>query len=206
MKTANTVFGQSAGKLAGVVASRWKGINVVREKPLTVNQPNSVPQLNQRARMALAVLLAKVNLPSLQTSYKEMAIHQSAYNEGVRQLLKGITATAGVASFATPVNVAYAKGSLANVQAPVLGTPSGTDVEITFTDNSNGSNILGTDNVWAVAVKGSTKEVYYVNTGASRADATAECTFPVNIATGFSFFMFTTRPTEGKASDSVHVI
>lgn len=204
MKSANTVFGRSSGKLAGVVASTWKGINVVREKPLTVNQPNTENQLNQRARMRMAVSMVKPNLSFAQQLFKGSAIKQSAYNVAVSEMLKGITASQGMANFTNPDGVLYSKGSLANVTNPSCTLTVGIPPVITWVNNANGANILATDLVGCVAVNPQTGAIEYASNTAIRSAQTYSPTFFNNVSNGgWDIYAFTSRPTEGKASDSI---
>lgn len=53
-KINHILFGQGKGKVGGLVLQRYEGMNVVREKPISVKNPQSTKQTLQRAKFKLA--------------------------------------------------------------------------------------------------------------------------------------------------------
>lgn len=53
-KINHILFGQGKGKVGGLVLQRYEGMNVVREKPISVKNPQSTKQTEQRAKFKLA--------------------------------------------------------------------------------------------------------------------------------------------------------
>lgn len=53
-KINHILFGQGKGKVGGLVLQRYEGLNVVREKPISVKNPQSTKQTAQRAKLKLA--------------------------------------------------------------------------------------------------------------------------------------------------------
>lgn len=53
-KINHILFGQGKGKVGGLVLQRYEGMNVVREKPISVKNPQSTKQTTQRAKFKLA--------------------------------------------------------------------------------------------------------------------------------------------------------
>lgn len=52
-KINHILFGQGKGKVGGLVLQRYEGMNVVREKPIAVKNPQSTKQTEQRAKFKL---------------------------------------------------------------------------------------------------------------------------------------------------------
>lgn len=59
MKTQNPFTGRSSGSLANVTASTYLGQNILKSKPLEVRNPQTAKQVNVRAILAQAALIAK---------------------------------------------------------------------------------------------------------------------------------------------------
>lgn len=49
----HVLFGQAKGKVGGMVLQRYEGMNIAREKPLTIKNPQSTKQTEQRAKFKL---------------------------------------------------------------------------------------------------------------------------------------------------------
>ena len=60
MKTQNPFTGRSKGSLANVTASTYCGQNILKSKPLEVRNPRTDKQVNVRAILAQAAVLAKL--------------------------------------------------------------------------------------------------------------------------------------------------
>ena len=59
------ILGGFSGKVAGVVGSSWKGIAVIKARPLSVANPKSPLQVAQRGAMAQIVMVARLLLASV---------------------------------------------------------------------------------------------------------------------------------------------
>ena len=61
-KIGRGILGGVSGKVANVVGSRWKGIDYIRAKPLSVANPRTLLQVNQRTKFALVLRFLQPNL------------------------------------------------------------------------------------------------------------------------------------------------
>lgn len=207
MKTANTVFGRSSGKLAGVVASSWKGLNVVREKPLTVANPNTIGQQNQRAKMRFLVASGRSLLSLLQLSMKEAAIKQSEFNAFTSLNMQALTAAGGAVSVVTAANIKVGKGTLLPVPF-VSATATQVDVvDAEWTNNSSGASAQDSDVIYGVLYAYASKKFYVSTKTSTRAATAATFGFPDGdaIANASTFYLVAVRASEGKASDSTNM-
>ena len=81
-KLNHVLFGQAKGKVGGMVLQRYEGMNIAREKPISVKNPQSEAQTNQRAKFKMAsqitaefkeVILARLSLLSIYDRTKRSA-------------------------------------------------------------------------------------------------------------------------------------
>lgn len=76
----NPIVGRMKQKIGGVVMSTWKGINVMRGKPLTVANPKTDKQLMRRSALRQIVAIARIIVAALDLGFKEQAVKKSAFN------------------------------------------------------------------------------------------------------------------------------
>ena len=75
------VLGGFSGSIGSVVGTSWKGIAVMKAKPLSVANPRTPLQVNARLKFASAVEVAKELLPnSIKPLLDRSAVRQSGYN------------------------------------------------------------------------------------------------------------------------------
>lgn len=80
------ILGGISGSVGNVVGSSWKGIPVIKAKPLSVSNPRSAGQVSQRSKLTNIVAFAK---PILSTIIKPLwdrfAQQQSGFNAFIRE-------------------------------------------------------------------------------------------------------------------------
>lgn len=76
----NPFIGRARQKAGGMVFSTWKGINVLKTKPLTVANPKTDKQLMRRSALSQIVAIARQITAALQLGFKEQAVFKSAFN------------------------------------------------------------------------------------------------------------------------------
>lgn len=85
-KIPNGILGGVSGKIGGVIGSSWKGINVVKTRPLSVANPNTVPQQTQRKKFTGVTKFASDILSDFVKPYWDrFAVKASGYNDFVRE-------------------------------------------------------------------------------------------------------------------------
>lgn len=78
--TSNVLIGKSSGRVGNAVFSTWKGINVLKEKPVSVANPNTDPQLMNRSAMRQSVAIGRTLFALIFLGFKKLAVKQSAFN------------------------------------------------------------------------------------------------------------------------------
>lgn len=84
----NPIVGRAKNKFAGAVFSTWKGLNVLRSKPLTVANPKSPAQRLQREKLRQGVELYRKMPGTIQKGFSQQAVGMSEYNAFMSDLLK----------------------------------------------------------------------------------------------------------------------
>ncbi len=128
----NTLIGSASGKVGGTVFSKWKGLNVIKAKPLTVANPNTDLQKMQRSVITQLTALFRTFSAAINIGFKEQAVGMSQFNAFTRTN-KSLPFNLTVPPAANIIyeNLKFAKGTIA---------PS--DFSITSYTASNGHLIV----------------------------------------------------------------
>lgn len=91
----NTLIGRASGSVGNVVFLTWKLLNVTRSKPLTVANPNTVPQQSYRNKYGFAVSLYNAIRLLVDAGLKNQAVKMTTQNQFLKQNLGKSINTAG---------------------------------------------------------------------------------------------------------------
>lgn len=195
------LLGGFSGKVGPVVGSSWKGIAVIKSKPLSVTNPNSAGQQAQRGAMSRIVAVARLLLASLiQPYWNPFAQGQSGYNRFVSQNIT-VFDTSGLA---TPASFYSQRGSLLGAAVSSSTAAAGANtVTVNWTNNAGQSDALGTDEA-VIAYYNETQDYWAVDTsGALRSAGTKVITDSLVAASdSLHVYLGFSRPDISKVSDS----
>lgn len=108
-KIPNGILGGVSGKIGGVIGSSWKGINVVKTRPLSVANPNTVPQQTQRTKFKAVTQFASDILSDFVKPYWDrFAVKQSGFNAFVAANIDVFEN----GQISTPANLAISDGKM----------------------------------------------------------------------------------------------
>jgi hypothetical protein len=197
------ILGGFSGTVANVVGSSWKGIAVIKSRPLSVANPNTAAQQAQRNRMTGIVAQSRILLAALISPYwNPFAQKMSGYNMFVKENIDtfvGATFTVYNAWFST-------RGSLLGVPAFALSAVAAADtVTFTWTDNSGTADALATDEAIGV-VYNETQDYYLVDAGSATRDAGTLVIADTSVVASDDLhgYLSFSRPNVSKVSDSVY--
>lgn len=176
-KLNHVLFGQAKGKVGGMVLQRYEGMNIAREKPITVKNPQSDKQVTQRAKFKLASQIVANFKETISVRLTELSIYERARRAGA---IKAIIAAINTSTPLTPAtsftNTANAINAL---RTSGLGTPTISQGEDAFSvvipDGAFGVITMcsydGSGNLMAKSVEtytsdGTAKQVSYSDTSA----------------------------------------
>jgi len=177
----NPLIGASKNKIGGVVFTSWKGKNVLKNKPLTVANPQSNGQREQRNKLSAVVAVYRLIAGAILYGFKQDAQGQSEYNAFVSYNLKfGVTVVDPDDVSINPATLRVSNGSLGTTTPDtVVVDNSSANVVVTFPTGTPISGQAATDKCYAVLHNATDDTWEYLGTNGTRADGTA--TFPVSM-------------------------
>lgn len=204
--TQNTLIGRSRGSVGGTTFSKWKGLNVLKSKPESVEQPNTIGQQTQKNRMALIVQIGRGIKPALDAGFKEQAINQSEFNAFVSEnIMTAINAASPPAVTPNFAALEVSKGSLSNTLInSIVATFAQADVEFNFSNTATTPDQSLTDLAVAVVINTTSAEVAYIIGADARSTGQTIVTMPSNLTIGDNLecYLFFVKEDYSKASDS----
>lgn len=146
----NGILGGVSGKVSGVVGSKWKDIKYLRAYAVPAN-PDTPDQQIQRSRMRTIVAIARQLIGTLiQPYWNPFYSSMSGFNAFVKYNIMQLTAN----DYYLSTDNLMSRGNLLGVAdlSATYNTSNG-GIDISWTDNSNGSTGLITDNAFFVIAK-----------------------------------------------------
>lgn len=136
-KINHILFGQGKGKVGGLVLQRYEGMNVVREKPIDVKNPQSTKQTEQRAKFKLASQLVAQFSKTLNMRLAKLSIYNRTRRGAAINAIVNVIKTATPATPEALVNDVIAALNAKSVSG--IAGPTISDV------NNNATNITAPD-------------------------------------------------------------
>lgn len=201
----NTLIGKTRRSIGNVTFSTWKGINVMKSKPITVANPRTDKQKMQRSAQAQLVALARQMPSAIKLGFNQLAIAMSAYNAFISYNIKNAF------DFSAPPNAAIdytrflaAKGTI----QPTLLTSSSINVAANnYVFAWSGSTLAvgqsANDRFVCVAIDQATNKVEVFDTGILRSVGAATCHSANDLTVNTSVTLYTFFVSEdGKKSET----
>jgi hypothetical protein len=176
------ILGGFAGSVGNVVGSSWKGIAVMKAKPLSVANPRTAGQVAQRGAFGfLSDVSSKVLVPIIKPLWDRFAMKMSGYNAFIQANIANYN-SAGVVN---ATQFVMSRGSLVGLDTVIFGTMDvAGHVALTWTDNSGIGNALATDELYLMLINTTTQEVEGFATGVTRADELVALDTTMDLAIG----------------------
>jgi hypothetical protein len=189
----------------------WKGINVMKGKPLTVANPKTDPQLMRRSALRQIVAIARSIVAAINFGFKEQAVHKSAFNAFCGYNLRNaFNYAAPPDATLNPSEILIAQGTIApasfkgaqEVFAGANTTVSWDAAQLLPGQSNSDAPIIAlfneTKNAWDIPPIVSPK---------TRADQQASWVTPAGIVTNDQVFiyLFFYNSTQRKSSDSIQI-
>lgn len=175
------ILGGFSGRVGTVVGSSWKNVSYMRALAISVSNPRTPKQQNQRGKFALCMNFLTAITPYVRTGYRLFAQDHTPFNAAMSYLLRH-----AITGSAPNLKVDYkramvARGSLMPVFNAVASSANG-KVSFTWKDNSGQGDALGTDLAMPLVYNKVKGEAIYTLSAATRKDAKAELELPDNWA------------------------
>lgn len=216
--TQNPIIGKSKQKFGNAVFSKWKGINTLRTKPLSVANPRSEGQRNQRNRLSVMNYIGVWFRGSYLAGFAKSAIGKSEWNIFVAKNIENATQTDPNAVL-PPIydQIQLAQGSV-GLPATITAVATLADTTITYstadifpsdeaTDLVNVAVAINLPPAVPVERENFVGTINTLNGGATRADGTVTITNPANRVSGdtLTVYLFMTNPITKEASNQFSV-
>jgi hypothetical protein len=168
------ILGGLSGKIGNVVGSSWKGIPVLKTKPLSVANPRTAAQIAQRNSMSNAVYFAQQILSTgIKPLWDRFASKMSGYNEWIK---------ANIAAFADIENVqvddlVMSRGKMAGTEITLAQGSAGNEkVTIGWNPALTDAYQQSTDIAYGFVFNQRTKELIAFSSIVKRSNAQLEIT------------------------------
>jgi hypothetical protein len=203
----NTLIGSSRGKVGGTVFTKQFGKNVLKSKPLSVANPNTDKQKDQRVSLAKTVALYRSISSVINQTFKSQAVGMSAFNAFTSKAkLNAFTYTGNGQPVFKPGSLLISKGTISPVAATgkeitIPAKSVSIDFPTTLSDASQASTdkaVIGLYNATSNTLRASV-------TNAMRSAGTATATFDNVGAAGDDYYVYVAfiASDGSKSSDSV---
>jgi len=151
--TQNILFGRMKGKIGNLITYTNFGQNVVRSKPLTINDAGSAVQLAQRSLMSAVVEFCRIMLGAIQIGYSNFTTEMSAFSYALSQTLLNAKNANDPPDGILLSSCSVSKGNLIGIPDVTYTPESGLKVSIEWTNNSENGNALETDVIYVAWVR-----------------------------------------------------
>lgn len=178
-KFSKGILGGFSGQIGNVIGGSWNGIDYMRSKPTSVDDPNTPAQQTQRSKFRLMMGFLKKVKPIIQAGFKTGNRQQTAFNSATSyNLKKAVTGTA------PDVEIDFAalmvsRGTLMPAQGATAVSDAAGEVTFTWEDNSGIGNAAPEDEAFFLLYNPDRElALYNIGDGITRADSTFTMTVP----------------------------
>ncbi|MDG4714826.1 hypothetical protein SAMN04487989_10164 [Bizionia echini] len=177
-KIAQGILGGFSGKVGTIVGGRWKNIDYIRAKPVSVANPRTEGQVNQRNKFSATLEFLQPNLAFIKKGYKSYAVGKTEFNAAMSYVLNN--AVGGIApNFTIDYSLALlSRGNLAGVLNGTTDLTVAGQVSFGWDDNSTGGNANATDKAMLIVYNPSKKESISILDGSDRTVGSEVVTIP----------------------------
>lgn len=121
----NPIIGRARNNVGNVIFQSWKGKNVLRSRPLTVANPRTEGQVNQRNKMTLIVAIYRYIAAAIKLGFNQQAVGKSEYNAFVSDAIKNAISIVSNVATLVPTLLKVAKGTITPTTVETILRESG---------------------------------------------------------------------------------
>ena len=207
-RVSNTLIGHASGNVGNAVFSTWKGIDVLKEKPISVANPNSDNQQMRRSAMSQVVSIFRQAASAVRAGYKKLAIQMSEFNAFSSEALRfAFDYSAPPVATLNAEDLLISKGTIATTPiSTVVADVSATTVLVTYPTTTPEPGMSASDQAIIVAYNETLDDWTGASTSDLRSAGTADIPMPGtwvagnNIRVWLGFY----NPLSQESSDSVN--
>ena len=172
------ILGGFSGKVGTVIGGTWKGISYMRGLALSIANPQTDAQLDQRQKWSVTMHFLKPVTQFLRTGFKNLAIKMTAFNAAVSYNIQNAISGAYPNYAIDYPNALLAKGNLASALNQVATSTVAGTVKFDWQDNSGEIGASALDKTLLVVYNPTQNQAVTVSGLTARADLTQTITVP----------------------------
>lgn len=196
------ILGGVSGKVGGIVGTSWKGINVIKTKPLTVANPRTAGQIAQRSKFGYATKFAS-NI--LATGIKPLWDRFSSRMSGYNAFIKNNVAIFDDVTPSDPSALIFSKGKMGATEiSSIVPDQTMSQVVISWQGDAGQGYKLETDQAYILKFKPGNELAESLAHVATRVDQSVTINIGHEIQVGeeFHFYLAFKRADGTVVSDS----
>ena len=206
-KTQNTLIGRSSGSVGGATFSTWKGINVLKSKPLTVANPRTPGQVATRNMFTALVALYRMIANQVKIGFASQAVKKSEFNAFMSDAMRvGLPIQIGATwlDWADLQDFLVAKGSMEKTVPIQIVASAATNEYTVDWSTAVGVGQSATDELSILIIDQTGTVLKSATTAAARNGGFNGDQLQKNIIEGefLHFYTFFRNPETGEVSDS----
>lgn len=176
------ILGGFQNKIGSVVGTTWKGIAVMKAKPLSVANPRTAAQVGNRDRFANCALWgSKINATVIKPLWDRFAVRKSGYNAWVQYNIGSFSST----GLTSPQDVLISNGKMAATPINALTADVSDDIiQVEWVNDAGQGLKLASDQVYVVLYNVDSDAVLGFETSAIRSEQQVSFTMPDGWTTG----------------------
>jgi hypothetical protein len=176
------ILGGFKGKVGNIVGSTWKGLDVMKIRPASVTNPNTVRQQDQRNRFGLMMRFLSPQRRLVQIGFRPYAVKMTSFNAAMSYNLAAAIG-GNFPDFGINYNmVMLSMGDLPALTQPVLAFIEPASVKLSWNDNSNAEGAKSTDQLMVSIYDQDSGRAQIFISCAIRSDATVTMVLPAEWA------------------------
>lgn len=171
------ILGGFSGRVGTVVGSTWKNVSYMRALAVSVSNPRTEKQQNQRGKFARSMSFLCAITPYVRVGYRSYSQNCTPFNSAMSYILRH-----AITGSAPALEVDYKRALVArgNLMPAMNATATVVDGKVSFTwaDNSGMGDARATDAAMPLAYNKAKGEAVYSLEAATRKDVKAELALP----------------------------
>ena len=204
----NPLIGKSRQSMGNATFATWKGINVLKEKPQSVANPNSDGQQQQRSAFSQMVTAFR-NMPAVvRAGFKKLAVKKSEFNAFTSYNLKNaFDMSAPPAATFVPADALISKGTISSTAAATnTADRSNNTIVVTWSHAVLQPGQSNADLAIIAAYNVTKNDWYGEVTSALRSADTGSITLPADwaVADSVQVYLAFYNEASGESSDSTN--
>ena len=161
------ILGGFSGKVGSVVGGSWKGINYMRGKAASIKNPQTLHQMQQRTKFALALSVLQPITAFIRVGFRRYAHRKTEFNAAMSYTVRNAILGTYPDYVIDYSKLLVSRGTLTGANS-ATATPVAGKIKLAWADNSGIGEAKPTDKAIAVAINQAKGEAAYITEGAPR--------------------------------------